>query len=111
MTVSADINSGGRKNGHSNQFVDCLHAGDTDYTATTGIDVSVNDFEPSEVFVGLILSEGTGNIAFEMEMGGVMTIPFAVSADEASARKMDGYRMAKILTSGTTFTGNIWPVW
>ena len=119
MTISVNFEAGGRKNGKSSQYVDCLHAGDTDYDATTGIDISTNTFEPKDsddnnvIMTGMIATEGSGNIAIEMEMGGVMTIPVSVSADEGHRRILDGYRIKKIFNTagGTSFTGYIFPVW
>lgn len=119
MTISVNFEAGGRKNGKSSQYVDCLHAGDTDYDATTGIDISTNTFEPKDsddnnvIMTGMVVTEGTGNIAIEMEMGGVMTPPVSVSAEEGHRRILDGYRIKKIfnVAGGTSFTGYIFPVW
>jgi len=110
MADSVNINLGERKNGKSTQYVDCLHTVDDNYTAAGGIDVSAVDFEPTYVMSGLYLGEGAGNIAIEMEGGGQQILPFTVATGYGS-RELDGYRIKKILTSGTTFTGKIWPQW
>ncbi len=110
MSDNVNINLGERKNGKSTQFVDCLHAGDTNYTAAGGIDVSVVNFEPAYIMAGLYLGEGFGDIAIEMEGGGLQTLPFTVAPGYGS-RELDGYRLKKILKTGTTFTGKIWPQW
>mgnify|MGYP003565290443 CR=1 FL=1 len=119
MTISVSFEAGGRKNGKSSQYVDCLHTGDTDYTATTGIDVSTTTFEPLDsdsnnvIMTGMIITEGSGNIAIEMEMGGVMTVAASVSAEEGHRRVFDGFRIKKIfnVAGGTSFSGNIFPLW
>lgn len=90
-------------------IVGCLPAGATDYAAATGIDVSVADFWPDQHMIGVVLDAGSGNIAFQLVNGGVMTVPFTVDAGDCRI-DMRGVCIQKILTSGTTFSGHIWPL-
>ena len=45
-----------------------------------------------------------------MEGGGQQILPFTV-VEGYGSRELDGYRIKKILTTGTDFTGKIWPQW
>lgn len=119
MTISVNINLGERKFGKSTQIVDCLHYGDTDYTASTGLDISTNSFTPvnsdnkNVIMSGLLIGEGDGNIAVMLEGGGVMTLPFYVTAEQGCLSVLLGYRIKTIynVAGGTTFSGKIWPIW
>lgn len=90
-------------------MVGTLLEADTNYSAATGIDVSGADFFPDQHMVAVVLGAGSGNIAFELVNGGVMTLPFTVAAGE-SVIHMRGVLIQKILTTGTTFDGAIWPL-
>jgi len=57
------------------------------------------------------LGEGSGNLAVEYEGGGKATLPFFVSEEQGNIREFVGERIRSIFTSGTTFTGKIWPLW
>lgn len=113
MSDNVVINLGERKNGKSTQIVDCLHTGDTDYTASGGIDISVNNFTPTNIMTGLHIGEGSGNISVLMEGDGVMILPFVVSSEQASLLVFLGHRIKSIynVAGGTSFSGKIWPVW
>lgn len=92
-------------------LIGCLESGATDYSTTTGIDISTNDFWPDQHFNAIRLTEGSGNIAIEMPNSGVMVLPFTVGAG-VNEEHMRGYSMQKILKSalGTTFNGHIFPI-
>lgn len=91
-------------------YVDCAHTGSTRYTDTGGVNVSSLDYYPTETMRGLILTGGSGNIVLVMAGGGQMVIPFTVDAGY-SMEVLRGFQIKKILTSGTTFTGRIFPLW
>ena len=91
-------------------YIDCAHTGTTRYTDTTGVDVSASDYYPTETMRGLLLTGGSGRIKIEMVGGGQMVIPFTVD-DGYSLEVLRGFQIKKILTSKTTFTGRIFPLW
>lgn len=96
-------------------LVGCPLATDDNYTQAGGVDVSAVDFAPSCRINSLIVTDNagsasSGNIALQMENGGVMTIPVAVAAGD-SKEICRGYRIEKILTTGTTFNGLIFPIY
>jgi hypothetical protein len=90
-------------------YVDCPHAGDTGYAAATGISVASVDYAPTETMMGVLLTGGSGNVAFELEGGGVMTLPFTVDTGDVK-EVLRGIRISKILKTGTTFSGYIYPL-
>ena len=99
----------GSANNRDKLFVGCLPAVATNYTAAGGIDLSAADFWPDQYMTGLVLDAGSGNIALEMPNGGSMTLPFSVAAGTCEV-VLRGVMIHKLLTSGTTYSGNVWPL-
>lgn len=90
-------------------IVGCPRSGSDSYSTTTGIDVSAVDYAPDIPMLGLHLTGGAGNIAIEMVNKGRMVLPFSVITGD-SREVLRGHKIQKVLSSGTTFTGDIFPV-
>lgn len=93
-------------------FVGCPVSGTTNYSVTTGINVSAADFneEFGSCMNGLLLTAGSGNIALTLPNGGEMTIPFTVDAGKSSI-ELRGCKIKTVKSSGTTFSGYIFPLY
>ncbi len=90
---------------------------DSQYAAATGMDVSSLDYAPPAPMRALICGDvqasgaaAVGDIAIELVGEGQMIIPVSVAAD-AHLEILRGYLIAKVLTTGTTYTGTIFPIW
>lgn len=83
-------------------------AGANIYSKTTGVDVSATDFFPDQEINQLILTEGAGNIALVFASGEAV-LPFSVASGECK-EVLRGMRIQQILSSGTTFSGHIFPI-
>jgi hypothetical protein len=101
----------GRLHSRGKLIVGCPLVESGVYSATTGIDVSANDYGIDDMMHGIRLDAGAGNIAFEFENGGTMTLAFAVDSGK-NEEFLRGYRIKKILkaASGTTYSGHIFPL-
>ena len=92
-------------------IVGCPLAGTANYSTTSGINVSTEDFEPAPPILSLRVCAGSGNIAIEMLNGGVMVFPLTV--DEGTSIEIcRGHKISKVLkqADGTTFNGAIFPL-
>jgi hypothetical protein len=110
MTINTNFD--GREMGQSTLIVDCPHNGDTNYSTSTGIDISSLDWEAlTKPIHSLELTAGTGNIHVMLEGGGRKILPFTV--DDGDCRTvLSGQRIIRIYnkaTGSTTFTGYIFP--
>jgi hypothetical protein len=79
------------------------------YAAATGISLAAVDYAPNVLIHGIRLTAGAGNIALMLENGGTMTLPFTVDSGK-NEEFLRGYRIKKILKTGTTFNGYIYPL-
>lgn len=78
------------------------------YSKTTGIDLGAYDFYPDQNMVGLILTAGTGVIPLVLKTG-EMTITHTVATGTVEVF-MKGVIITKILTTGYTYSGYIFPL-
>lgn len=88
----------------------CGVNGENDYSESTGVDLSTTDYEhPTLYMTGIICDGGAGNIKIEMANGGTMILPVTVDAGYFQ-EVLRGYSITKIVRTGTTFTGHIFPI-
>lgn len=80
------------------------------YSETTGVDLSTTDYEHPTLFMtGIICDGGDGNIKIEMANGGTMVLPVTVDSGYFQ-EVLRGYAINKIIRTGTTFSGHIFPI-
>lgn len=93
----------------SKLVVGCLHVGASNYSQSTGINVSAVDFEANVPIISLIVCAGSGNISIEYQNGGRLTIPVTVAVG-SSMEILKGHLIKKIISGETTFNGAIFPL-
>ena len=88
----------------------CGKDGVDNYSETTGISLASTDYEHPTLFMtGIICGAGSGNIKIEMANGGTMVLPVTVDSGYFQ-EVLRGYAINKIIRTGTTFSGHIFPI-
>lgn len=96
--------------GSDKYYTGCGIHGVGGYSETTGISLASTDYEhPSLYMTGIICDGGSGNIKIEMANGGTMVIPVTVDTGYF-LEVLRGYAINKIVRTGTTFSGHIFPI-
>jgi hypothetical protein len=91
-------------------YTGCGVHGVDSYSETTGIDLSTTDYEhPKYYMTGILCDAGSGNIKLQMTNGGTMILPVTVDTGYFQ-EVLRGYAINKIIRTGTTFTGHIFPI-